>query len=111
MVTTAQAARHAVLIGVDYQDCQPASPDITCPSPLYGPPHDIAALKRLLIEQYQFAPGRIITLANREATKAKILETLDTLQQTTVPQDVIFIYFSGHGTSGADPDLSAPFHK
>ena len=105
IVTTAQAERHAVLIGVDYQDCQPASPGSICPPPLYGPPHDVAALKRLLIEQYRFVPGHIITLANREATKAKILETLDTLQQTTGPQDVIFIYFSGHGTSGADPDL------
>ena len=39
LVTTAQAARHAVLIGVDYQDCRPASPGITCPPPLQGPPH------------------------------------------------------------------------
>ena len=36
LVTTAQAARHAVLIGVDYQDYRPASPGITCPPPLAG---------------------------------------------------------------------------
>jgi len=102
-----QAERHAVLIGVDYQECTPApSPSrAECPQRLPGPLNDVADLRRLLVEHYQFRPEHITVLRNSEATRARILATLTALHQTTRPQDFIFIYFSGHGTSGSDAKL------
>lgn len=99
---SAQAAHHALLIGVDYTHCQS---DTACPSRLYGPHHDVAALQRLLTARYQFPAAHITTLLGSQATREAILAALQRLQQQTAPQDVILIYFSGHGTSSADPAL------
>ena len=103
------AARHAVLIGTDYQyenqDCQ-SSADGRCARPLRGPHNDVEALKTVLTGRYGFAADRVTTLIGAEATKQAILETLTGLAATTQPGDLLFIYFSGHGTSGFDQSTS-----
>ncbi len=84
-------AQHALLIGVDYQDCQLAPQAASaCPTPLYGPRHDVAALKRLRVEQYQFPASHITTLLNAAATRDAILTALRALQHHTVPGDGLF---------------------
>lgn len=83
--------KYALLIGIgDYlYDVQQ----------LEGPPHDIEALKRVLLERWGFKPDNVKVILNGAATKAAILAALDELPVRTRPGDFVFVYFSGHGTS------------
>jgi len=90
-VVAADGQRYALLIGIgDYTG------GVT---DLEGPPHDLDAIRQLLIEQWGFSPEHIQELLYSEATRARILAGIDSLQESTRPGDFIFLYFSGHGTS------------
>ncbi len=94
--TTVFCEQHAVLIGVkDYPNVRQ----------LLGPLHDVGALKAMLTSRYGFGEQNVITLVEGQATKENILSTLARLTKTTKPGDFIFVYFSGHGTSGLDPTM------
>jgi hypothetical protein len=83
--------KHALLIGIG---------DYTYDVPdLEGPPHDVATLKRTLIDRWQFPADNVKVLSDGEATKARILGAFDELATSTKAGDYIFIYYSGHGTS------------
>lgn len=41
----------------------------------------------------------VITLSDRDATKAKILESLGSLASKAQPEDAVMIFFAGHGTA------------
>ncbi len=95
-------AHHAVLIGIkDYPDAMP----------LYGPLNDVAAVKKVLVETYGFSGNNITVLLDRDATKSKILDTLSAIQARTRPEDNIFIYYSGHGTSDFNPETGFSMGK
>ncbi|WP_321419079.1 caspase family protein [uncultured Desulfobacter sp.] len=96
IVCPAWAAHHALLIGVsEYPGLPPGAQ-------LEGPVYDVAALRKLLVAKLGFDPGHIVSLTNSQATKDGILTALDHLNKTTSPNDFVFIYFSGHGTSPQD---------
>ncbi|MFK8079448.1 MAG: caspase domain-containing protein [Granulosicoccus sp.] len=98
--TVLQAKQHALLIGVsDYSD--PRIPD------LEGPINDVNALRKVLIDNWQFADEDITVLTDAQATEANILQAVDQLYHDTEAGDDIIIYYSGHGTSAADPALGA----
>lgn len=100
-LSPAQAARHALLVGIGrYQD-----PDVT---PLAGPSHDVAALRDVLQRRWGFRPADIRSLLDGQATKARILAELDDLARRGTPGDELLIYFSGHGTSQLDAAVDAP---
>jgi hypothetical protein len=69
---------------------------------LEGPPHDAAALQKLLVERWGFPAGNVKTLIDGQATRAAILSAIDALAAASHPGDYVFIYFSGHGTSSYD---------
>ena len=106
----AYAARHAVLIGTNYDyekpDCQ-SSADGACVGELMGPHNDVEALRVVLTGRYGFTADRVTILTGGAATKDAIMGTLEGLAETTEPGDLLFIYFSGHGTSGFDQKLTA----
>jgi hypothetical protein len=88
------ARKFALLIGIgDYTNDVPD---------LEGPPHDVAAMKKALVEHWGFPPANVQTLVDAQASKAGILSAFDTLVRTTQPRDYIFIYYSGHGTSAIE---------
>ena len=92
----ARAEKHALLIGVgDY---------IYDVSDLNGPPHDVAVLKDLLMEKWDFDAANITTLVDRTAGRDAILGALDKIAEQTSSGDFVFVYFSGHGTSWYDPE-------
>lgn len=94
---------HALLIGVsDYSDERIID--------LEGPLNDVAALKLVLVEQWQYPSENITTLTNDEATEAGILMAIEQLKTRSKPEDSLFIYFSGHGTSARDNTLGARLH-
>ncbi|MFK7861767.1 MAG: caspase domain-containing protein [Granulosicoccus sp.] len=98
--SVSNAGQHALLVGVsDYTDSR--IPD------LEGPVHDVRALREVLIRNWQFDDTDITVLLNAQATEAAILNAIDNLRDKTLPGDDIIIYYSGHGTSAADPELGA----
>ena len=96
--TGASAANHALLIGIGKYKTRT----------LEGPPHDVAALRAVLVSKYNYHPENIRTLINQEAVKARILDEIKQLALRTRPGDRIFIYFSGHGTSRRDDLMALP---
>jgi hypothetical protein len=91
----AQGRKYALLIGVGtYTYLSRAT--------LEGPPHDVRTLQRVLTDDWGFDPRNIVVLLDRAATKAAILAALDQLAESTKPSDFVFVYYSGHGTSGYD---------
>lgn len=93
--TFAEAHKHAILVGVGNYMYLPRAA-------LEGPPHDVRTLQRVLTEDWGFDPRNIVVLLDKAATKAAILAAVDRLAESTKPSDFVFLYFSGHGTSGYD---------
>ena len=91
----AAGERHALLVGVGRYSYLPKAT-------LEGPPFDATALQQLLTRRWGFAPEHVSVLLDEKATKPAILAAIDDLAARTRPGDFIFIYFSGHGTSGYD---------
>jgi uncharacterized caspase-like protein len=63
--------------------------------PLGGPRNDVAALKKLLIEDQIGRYDRVESLCDK--SKADILEPLDEALQGATRDDLILIFYSGHG--------------
>lgn len=95
---SAMAKNQALLIGVGDYPTQP----------LEGPPYDVSALRSILIEKWNFADSEVQVLLDEEATRNRILTSIDALYARTKPGDNVFIYFSGHGTSAQDYEVRAP---
>jgi len=91
----ADGRKYALLIGVGSYTYLPRNS-------LEGPPHDVRTLQRVLTQDWGFDPRDVVVLLDRQATKAAILGALDQLAGETRPSDYVFVYFSGHGTSGYD---------
>lgn len=94
----AMAKNHALLIGVGAYPTQP----------LEGPRYDVSALRSVLMEKWNFADSEVQVLLDEEASKNRILSSIDALYARTEPGDNVFIYFSGHGTSAQDYEIRAP---
>jgi hypothetical protein len=91
----AEARKHALLVGVGHYTYLPSAT-------LEGPPNDLRAMQRALTESWGFDPRNVTVLLDKDATKAAILGAIDRLAESTKPSDFVFLYFSGHGTSGYD---------
>lgn len=89
----------ALLIGInEYHNVQP----------LEGAVNDVLALRDVLVKRWDFAATDIHTLLNEEATHANILRELAALKSRSSPNDMVLIYFSGHGTSALDANINLP---
>ncbi|MCP4108871.1 MAG: caspase family protein, partial [Desulfobacteraceae bacterium] len=93
-----RAANHALLIGIG------SYPGLSAMQQLEGPPFDVESLRNVLEKSFGFPPANVTTLVNGQASRTGILNALDNLVPATKPDDFIFLYFSGHGTSSYDPD-------
>lgn len=97
----------ALLVGIG------AYPQLTR---LEGPPNDVAAMQKVLTEQWGYASGDVRTLVDQAATRSSILRELNALVQRSQPGDEVLLYLSGHGTSPlqagvtAVPDGSGAFY-
>lgn len=95
----AHAERYALLVGVGaYKSI----------STLDGPPNDVSALRKVLIDRWQFDQDKVTSLVNEAATKKKILSELNRLAARVTADDELLIYFSGHGTSRYDAKHGFP---
>jgi hypothetical protein len=95
-VGTAQE-KYALLIGVsDYQD--PNIPDLKYPK------NDVILLGSTLIGHVGFSPDRVIPLLDQAATKQAIENEINRVAEYAEADDMVVIYFSGHGSYGSDQD-------
>ena len=96
MAAPASAAQWALLVGVgDYPDTA---------FDLEGPAHDVAALRRELVENLGYPEAQVNALVDADATRANILDALRRLERDAAPGDFVLVYLSGHGTSAYDPN-------
>lgn len=75
--------------------------------PLYNAVNDATAVKKMLIENYQFVDSSTILLLNEQATEQNILDTLLHLVDVVTPNDNVLIYFAGHGDFETSDSLGA----
>lgn len=59
-------------------------------------------IKRQMERTGRFAKVEAVTLLDRDATKANMLNALRELARNAAPEDVVFVYFAGHGTAQGD---------
>jgi len=99
LTPTAQADNWAVLIGIaDY-------PSVTTSNrtQLEGPVYDVNAVKSALVKWGFRDDGvHIVSLKDRQATRAGIIDALVAVEKKSRPGDQVFIYYSGHGTNPND---------
>jgi hypothetical protein len=100
------ADRHALLIGVGTYMVE-AETGVASATPLEGPPHDVAAMRDVLIKRWGFKPEAVQVLLNQQATRDAILAALRDLRTRTKPGDEVVVYFSGHGTSWLDANTQS----
>jgi hypothetical protein len=93
---TAEAARHALLIGVAEYEQPEAN--------LRFPEKDVAAMKKHLMEQHGFEESEMRILLSSEATAAAMKREFSALVARTQPGDTVVFYVSSHGSQVEDTD-------
>ena len=95
--------RSALLIGInDYTASR--LPAIGLPAPgrdwpnLAGSVNDVTAMRELLMVLHGFDAGDIVTLSDQSATRSAILTAANRLAAAASKDDVVFVYFAGHGS-------------
>lgn len=103
---TGYANSWAILVGVD---AYPKWPH------LQYAVRDAEGVGQMLVQKFGFAPERVITLKNEQATRSGILAAFhDRLAHGLQPNDRIFVFFAGHGatrklSSGRDLGYIIPY--
>lgn len=93
----------ALLVGInDYTASH--LPKVAAPAPerdwpnLYGAVNDTAALRELLVLLRGFDARDVVTLNDQAATRSAILAAANRLAAAASKDDVVFVYFAGHGS-------------
>ena len=77
--------------------------------PLHGCVNDVELQRELLIYRFGFAPQDIVTLTDREATRTNIYNAItEHLTTQTLPDDLVVVHFSGHGSRLGNYDTLVP---
>jgi len=64
---------------------------------LKTPVHDAEEVRDVLLKKFQFDEAHLIQRYNAEATRKNILSDLMTFAKKLTPDDMLLIYFAGHG--------------
>jgi len=104
--TASTQRKKALLIGINQYDAkEDSSPNSSQNGstngwlPLHGCVNDVELQKELLIYRFGFAPQDIVTLTDRAATRHNITEAItEHLTAQTLPDDLVLVHFSGHGS-------------
>ena len=91
---TGHGARYAVIIGIaDYPREE---------NDLSYTVNDATAVTKVLLKDKAWDEGNVIVLLNEEATKGAVADILSLLADKASTHDLLFFYFSGHGTAAPD---------
>src|SRR5690349_15236474 len=88
--------RHALLIGINRYSRIPSSDLRGCVS-------DMELMRSLLIDRFGFPAESIRTLRDEEATQEAIRGSLAALAAAAGENDVVVLFYAGHGSRMADP--------
>ena len=92
----AEGRKHALLIGIDEYNVKGFSP-------LSGCLNDVRLVRDLLTqERFGFVSDDITVLTDAEATHSGILEAIDALAEKSGQDDIVYIHYSGHGSTAPD---------
>jgi uncharacterized caspase-like protein len=100
----ADAARRALLIGINDYSASTLGPPIAMPPDrdwpdLKGAVNDAQALQHMLVLLYGFVENDIVTLTDQQATRQAILRNIhEQLLQPAARDDILFFYYAGHGS-------------
>jgi hypothetical protein len=82
--------KHALIIGINYTGT---------PNELYGCINDANSIKEYIAKKGGFNSVNVMTdLTNVKASRANILNALNQTLQIARPGDLVFLYYSGHGS-------------
>lgn len=90
------AVRHALLIGINRY---PKIPD----ADLEGAVSDLELMRTVLIDRFGFPAESTRSLRDEEATQAAIRGALAELAAAVGEDDVVVLFYAGHGSRTADP--------
>jgi len=82
----------ALLIGINQYDAKNEW------LPLNGCVNDVELQKQLLIHRFNFNSKDIVTLTDRQATRANIIDAIGEISSQVLPDDVVIVHFSGYGS-------------
>lgn len=99
--------RYALVVGVGDYEQIPGKPRV---APLRFAAEDARDLARLLVEQGGYAPEHVRLLINEQAGREAVYSALKVLRDTVREEDVVVIFFSGHGTVGTGKDRASHFY-
>jgi hypothetical protein len=91
---------HAIFIAIDDYNSKVWAP-------LNNPVNDATQLRKVLKSKYGFATTTV--LFNEEATRVKVLETLDATAAKMAEDDKLLIFYSGHGIEIGEEGYWVPF--
>ena len=89
-------SRRALLVGID------SYPGFGPESQLFGAVRDARAMAETLIERFAFEPADVTVLLDEEATRARLVEAMDSLRDRLRKDDQVILFFSGHGSQMTD---------
>ncbi len=96
---------HALFVGINQYEGNVIIDRMATFPPLGGCVNDVVAVRDLLAKDPGIALNDI-TLADRQATKANIVQAFEAHLGQAGPDDVVLFYYSGHGTvEKADPSV------
>jgi uncharacterized caspase-like protein len=98
---TRMAKRRALIIGID---------DYRQPGlrPLRGCKNDALLIKDLLTQKYGFAADDVMLLLDAQATQEGILTALRQLGAVMQREDIVVVYYAGHGSRMPDREGTKP---
>jgi hypothetical protein len=111
---TSTQRKRALLIGINQYDAKEDTQNLLSTTangwlPLHGCVNDVELQKELLIHRFGFAPQDIVTLTDLEATRSNIADAIAThLVAQTLPDDLVIVHFSGHGSRLGNDNTLVP---
>jgi hypothetical protein len=87
------AVRRALLIGISEYHSLPA---------LQGAVNDVETIREILVRRWGFDPREVEVLRDEAASRAGILEALQSLAARAGPEDLVYVHYSGHGSQVMD---------
>jgi hypothetical protein len=94
--------KRALLIGIDDY------PYFSRGEQLHGCVNDVELMASILQYKFGFPPRHITMLKNKHATRAGILAGMDGLAEQVAPDDIVLVYYSGHGSQMVDREGDEP---
>ncbi len=95
-------AQRGLVIGINQYPLLPPERQLT------GCVNDAHLMHSLLQQPFGFAAEHLSLLTDAEATRDNILGALKTLVESTAKDDIVVVYFAGHGSQMTDLEYDEP---